>query len=161
MTDISDFETRIAGALDRIRYQIERRQKAEAETAGRDGPSVAELEQKLAEERTVTAQLEERVKALKERQDSKIVKLEKDLDAARTANAGLEMDLAGLRQANAELENMVSKLRDAIEEGVAEPELVNRAMKAELDGLRAMQAADAAEIGAVLAELKTVVEEDV
>ena len=161
MADISEFEARIAGALDRIRYQIERRGKAADQAGPEAGPSVDELERKLAEERVVTAQLEERVKALKERQDRKIATLEKDLEAVRSANAVLEMDLAGLRQAYAELEGMFAKLRGAVEEGVAEPELINRAMKAELDGLRAMQAADAAEIGAVLAELKSVVEEDV
>ena len=73
----------------------------------------------------------------------------------------IEMDkeLQRLQQINAELRAVASEMRLALAEGVAEPELVNKATMAEIDALNASRAADRAEVAAVLAELKPLVEE--
>ena len=48
-------------------------------------------------------------------------------------------------------------LREANEAGVGEPHLINKAMLAELEGLRATRAADAAEAAAILDRLDPLV----
>ena len=150
MDDIQQFEGRITAALDRIRRGLE---AVDAPRKGPDPADIARLEAALAEERTANAQLEERVKALKDRQDSRLARLEATVEEQKGRMAAVDRDLQALRQANAELREVTGQLRAAVAENVAEPELVNRAMQAELDALRAVRAADIAEVDAVMAEL--------
>ena len=159
MSDISDFETRISAALDRIRRAAERVPASAPAEAGSTGDEAA-LRVQLDEERTANAQLEERVRALKERQDTKVADLEARAEAAKTRLAGMDRELQRLRQVNAELRNINDQLRKAMAEGVAEPHLVNKAMLAELEALRATQAADAAEMDAILGELAPIIEKE-
>ena len=63
------------------------------------------------------------------------------------------MEAQRLRLANDRLRETNEALRQANADGVAEPRLINRAMLAEIEGLRAARAADAAEAGAVLKKL--------
>jgi hypothetical protein len=65
----------------------------------------------------------------------------------------LDGDLQRLRKANDELRAANAALREANEVGVGDPHLINKAMLAELEGLRATQAAQASEANAVLAKL--------
>ena len=65
----------------------------------------------------------------------------------------LDEDLQRLRAANRQLREVNTALREANAAGVGQPDLINRAMLAELESLRAVQAADAAEVGAVLGKL--------
>ena len=67
--------------------------------------------------------------------------------------ARLDMEAQRLRLANDRLRETNEALRQANADGVAEPRLINRAMLAEIEGLRAARAADAAEAGAVLKKL--------
>jgi chromosome segregation ATPase len=86
--------------------------------------------------------LEDEIEALKraaEDQEETLAKLDMEAQRLRLANDRLRETNEALRQANAE--------------GVAEPKLINRAMLAEIEGLRAARAADAAEAGAVLKKL--------
>lgn len=153
MSEIAQYETRITAALDRIRRRVEALDEP-ADEAADSGPA---LRRQLDEERTVTAQLEERVKVLKDRQETRIADLEAQVEAGRTRLADLDQELQRLQQANAELRAVASEMWTALSDGVAEPELVNRAVMAELDGLRAARAADRAEMQAVLAELDPIV----
>lgn len=152
MSEISEFESRITSALARIRRQVE----ALEEPADEAADTVPALRQKLDEERTVNAQLEERVRALKERQETKITELESAVGNGRTRLAELDHELQRLQQVNAELRAVAGEMSKALGDGVAEPELVNRAMMAELEALRAAQSADRAEMQAILAELDPV-----
>lgn len=152
MSEISALESRITAALDRIRQGVD----------GLGGASAASdadaLNAQLTEERTANAQLEERVKALKERQDTRIAELESRVEAQKMQVASLDAELQGLRASNADMREMNAQLREALAKGVAEPELVNRAMMAEVDALKAQRSADAGEVDAILAELKPLVE---
>lgn len=152
MSEISEFESRITSALARIRRQVE----ALEEPADDDVDTVPALRQKLDEERTVNAQLEERVRALKDRQETKIAELEAAVAGGRTRMSELDHELQRLQQVNAELRAVAGEMSTALSEGVAEPELVNRAMMAELEALRAAHAADRAEMQAILAELEPI-----
>ncbi|MBM1219269.1 hypothetical protein JQU17_03590 [Ponticoccus sp. SC2-23] len=152
MSEISEFESRITSALARIRRQVE----ALEEPGDDDVDTVPALRQKLDEERTVNAQLEERVRALKDRQETKIAELEAAVASGRTRMSELDHELQRLQQVNAELRAVAGEMSTALSEGVAEPELVNRAMMAELEALRAAHAADRAEMQAILAELEPI-----
>ena len=167
MSELPQLETRISAALDRIKSGLAARTDAAPETgldtgvdSGALQDQVAELSAKLDEEQTANAQLEERVKLLKERQDGKLAELESNVDAGRARSARMDRELQRLRQVNAELRDNNSQLREAVTAGVSEPHLVNKAMLAELEALRATRAADAAEMDAILEELTPIIERE-
>ncbi len=149
MSDISELETRITTALERISAGLGALAPAGASEPG----EVAALTAALEEERTVNAQLEERVKAIKEKQDSTVETLVGEVDRLRLLLETEERSLAKLRQVNEDLRSNNDALRQAVSQGVAEPHLINKSMMAELEGLRAAQNADRVELDAVLGEL--------
>ena len=156
MTEITDLQARITAALDRIETGIDGLPaKAGAESAA----EVARLTEALEEERTVNAQLEERLSTIKEKQDGTLDVLASEVDRLRALLASEEETVARLGRVNAELRANNAALRDAIAKGVSEPHLVNKSMMAELEGLRAAQEADRAELDAVLGELGALVAE--
>lgn len=166
MSDLPQLETRIATALDRLKHGLDGL-ASPAPVAAPSGADASELEAqvaaltgKLDEEKTANAQLEERVKLLKERQDGKLSELESNVDQGRARSARMDRELQRLRQVNAELRDINGQLREALSEGVSEPHLVNKAMLAELEALRATRAADAAEMDAILEELTPIVERE-
>ncbi len=167
MSDFPQLETRITTALERIRSGLD---GFAAPPVVIDAPAavdtsettakVAELTAQLDEEKTANAQLEERVKLLKERQDGKMAELESNVDAGRARSSRMDRELQRLRQVNAELRDINGQLREALTEGVSEPHLVNKAMLAELEALRATRSADAAEMDAILEELTPIIERE-
>lgn len=167
MSELPQLQSRIMAALDRIGTGLDGIGAAASEPA-QAAPTdssaleaqVAELTAKLDEEQTANAQLEERVKLLKERQDGKMAELESNVDAGRARASRMDRELQRLRQVNAELRDNNSKLREALTAGVSEPHLVNKAMLAELEALRATRAADAAEMDAILQELTPIIERE-
>lgn len=158
MSDISLLEGRITAALDRIRRGVEWMDElaAAAPPIPLDSAQteVTSLRVRLDEERTVNAQLEERVRALKDRQDGRVAQLEAEVAESRSRIAAADADVQGLRQTNADLRDVAAQLREALAQGVTEPQLINRAMLAELEALRTARAIDLAEVNAVLAELR-------
>lgn len=166
MSELSQLETRITAALDRIRAGIDRAPDAALEPA--PAPSEAaettehvdQLTAQLDEEKAANAQLEQRVKLLKDRQDGKLAELEGNVEAGRARAARMDRELQRLRQVNADLRDINSQLRDALSAGVSEPHLVNKAMLAELEALRATRAADAAEMDAIMQELTPIIERE-
>ncbi len=149
MKDMTELERRIAAALDRIATHAgslyPARPEPEPAAEVDDGlPPAADLLAELEAERDVTAQLEERVRAIKERQDTKVSALETDLAAARDRIAALEEENTGLRDAP-----------PATAQGADD----TGALRSELEALRATRAAERDEIDALLAELKPIVEE--
>ena len=164
MSELSELQTRIHAALDRITSGIDGlatppEAAAPAENSA-SAEQVAALQTKLDEEKTANAQLEERVKLLKERQDGKLAELESNVDAGRARSARMDRELQRLRQVNAELRDINAQLRAALADGVSEPHLVNKAMMAELEALRATRASDAAEMDAILEELTPIIERE-
>ena len=163
MSELSQLETRISAALDRIKQGLDDVQAVPERVTEAPAPDsatevqVAELQGQLDEEKTANAQLEERVKLLKERQDGKLAELESNVDAGRARSARMDRELQRLRQVNAELRDINSRLRDAVSANVSDPHLVNKAMLAELEALRATRAADAAEMDAILEELTPII----
>lgn len=157
MSDLAELERRITAALDRIGQGLETL-AAPAATSLEDSDKVIGLEAALEDERTANAQLEERVKAIKERQDSTVDTLAEEVERMRELLEEEEGASARLRKMNDELRSNNDALRAAISANVAEPHLVNKSMMAELEALRAAQAADRAELDAVLGELGPLVD---
>lgn len=150
MSDIGALESRITAALDRIRQ-------------GLDAPSgqVAAdpaLQAALEEERAQNAELVERVRLLKERQDTQVATLTQRAETQSKHLMKLDEELQQLRASNVQLRDMNAKLRAAVTTGLA-PELHDAALQAELEALNAQRSADAAEVDAILDELKPLIEE--
>lgn len=150
MSEVSALEGRITAALNRIRAGLE----AQQAQVSADGS----LKTALEEERTANAELVERVRALKERQDTQVATLTERVEAQRAQMAKLDAELQQLRASNVQLREMNTALREAVTKGLA-PELVDEAVAAEVEALHAQRSADAAEVDAILSELKPLIEE--
>ena len=153
MTEITELQARITAALDRIGAGLEGLGPARPDA----GEEVARLTEALEEERTANAQLEERVRTIKEKQDGTVEVLAGEVERLRALLATEEDAVSRLSRVNADLRANNTALREAIQRGVAEPHLVNKSMMVELEALRTAQAADRAELDAVLGELNALV----
>lgn len=149
MSDISELETRITTALERISSGLA---ALPAQKAGME-KEMAQLKAALDEERVANGQLEERLKTVQQARADEVAGLKADIDRVADQLSTDAAVITRLRAANAELRSNNDALRAAIGAGVADADLVNRAMEAELGGLKATQAADRAELDAVLGEL--------
>lgn len=153
MSDIDALQSRIIAAMERIGHGVEALAAAPPKV---DESALEAAQNALEEEKLVTAQLEERIKKLK---SAHAEELETASAAAASAGAGaektaaLDAELQRLRKANEQLRASNAALREANEAGVGEPHLINSAMLAELEGLRAARAADVAEASAIMGEL--------
>ena len=159
MSDVNEVLDRISSAIYRSGVALKAMAAAPVPSAVVAPAMVAPaddavLTQALDDERTANAQLQERLRQVKARHDTRMATLEAELAQNRTAMAGMDAGLQGLHQTNADLREVVATLRGALSRGVAEPEMINRALLAEVEALSAARAADLAELGAVYAELK-------
>ena len=149
MNDISELERRLTAALDRIGLGL-------GKIGGEDA---AVLASELAAEREANAQLEARVLAIKDKQETMVAALQDEVARLREALTGTDADLQRLRSVNADLRSSNAALRDANASGVADPTLVNSAMETEIGALRELNAANRAEIDRALAELEPMLKE--
>ncbi|PXW70654.1 hypothetical protein C7964_102549 [Loktanella sp. PT4BL] len=150
MSDISTLESRITAALDRIRQGLD--------AAGGQTAADPALQAALDQERAQNAELVERVRVLKERQDTQVASLTLRAETQSKHLMKLDEELQQLRASNVQLREMNAKLREAVTTGLA-PELHDAAVNAEIKALSAQRSADAAEIDAILDELKPLIEE--
>ena len=146
MSDIDELQRRITAAMDRVAAGLV---GLGAQAAGPD----PEMVQALEDERTANAQLSERVRSLKTRSDAETATLRSQVEEAQARIAQLDVELQRVRRANAQLTDACAALQNANAEGVGDAHLINKAMLAELEGLRSARAADVAETSAILAAL--------
>ncbi|KQI73125.1 hypothetical protein AN191_04355 [Loktanella sp. 5RATIMAR09] len=151
MSDISILEGRITAALDRIRQGLDA-------AGGQNAADDVALQAALDQERAQNAELVERVRVLKERQDTQVASLTLRAETQSKHLMKLDEELQQLRASNVQLRDMNAKLRAAVTTGLA-PELHDAAVNAEIEALSAQRSADAAEIDAILDELKPLIEE--
>lgn len=159
MNDISELEQRISAALARLGRAVEDLADAPAPD-GALAAAEAEVDRlgaELAAERDRNEQLNDRVRAIKEKTETLLPTLERRNEryAARLEAQGAEMQR--LRKQVTSLRDAVRGLREAAEAGVTDPELVNKALRAELEALRAERNAEITELDGVLAELDPLV----
>lgn len=150
MSDVSILEGRITAALDRIRQGLA---AASEQTAADPG-----LQAALEQERAQNAELIERVRILKERQDTQVASLTLRAETQSKHLMKLDEELQQLRASNVQLRDMNARLRETVTTGLA-PELHDAAIAAELEALKVQRSADAAEVDAILDELKPLIEE--
>ena len=146
MSNIDELQRRITAAMDRVALGVEKLGTA-------TGYADPEMAQALEDERTANAQLTERVRALKIKFASEMATVRTQVEESDARMAQLDVELQRVRRANTQLTEACAALRDANEEGVGDPHLINKAMLAELEALRAARAADVAEATAILSAL--------
>jgi len=151
MSNIEELQGRITSAIDRIAQGVDKM----GGNAARPDPEMA---QNLEDERTANAQLTARVRALKTRSDAEMAEMRAAVEEADARMGQLDVELQRVRRANQQLIEACETLRDANAEGVGDADLINKAMLAELEGLRATRATDVAEASAILAALGPLVE---
>ncbi|MEL7097918.1 MAG: hypothetical protein AAGM84_03735 [Pseudomonadota bacterium] len=149
MADIDDLQRRLSAAMDRVARALEKVPDAA------DSGEADALRAALEEEKLANAQLEERVARFKASRANEDAAAE----AAQARMTELDRELQRLRRANDELRASNAKLREANAAGSAEPHLINKAMMAELEGLRAARAVDVAEASAILTALEPLLAE--
>ncbi|MGL4279425.1 MAG: hypothetical protein ACRCS0_03580 [Albidovulum sp.] len=164
MNDIAELERRITMALERIGAGIDLIGAAapagdQHVSDGEDAARMAALQDALDSERTTNAQLTERVRAIKEKQETMVGALEKKVARLTQQLDAATLDLQRLKEANQDLADANRALGAAVEEGVADPNLINHAMLSELEALRAARAAEVAEMDGILSELKPLIGE--
>lgn len=161
MQDITELEKRITAALERIGKGVDRlaahpRPTGAAPTAAAPTAAApvadAALRAQLEEEKSLTAQLQARLRATKEREakgdlQEKLDRLTQELDVK-----GLE--LQRMRRVNASLREQLEALRTAQAAGVTDASLINKAMLTELEALRATRLTEIAEMDDILAALE-------
>lgn len=165
MQEIVEFERRIAAALVRIDAGVDALAGAlEEARAGAPVPAAAELpaapapaeppgdEPTLVRMRERLAEAREREATLRAGYEERVAALTGQLDAQ-----GLE--LMRLRRTADTLREELRRLHEAAAAGVADPALINRAMLAELDALRAGRLSEMAELDEISAALEAHLEE--
>ncbi|MEH6646236.1 hypothetical protein [Sulfitobacter sp.] len=148
MSDIEELQRRITAAMDQVAFGLEK--LGPATPAGPDAETVKLLE----EERTANAQLQERVRGLRAKSETETASLRAKVEEGEARMAQLDIELQRVRRANAQLSDACAALREANAEGVGDAHLINKAMLAELEALRAARAADVAEASVILASLQ-------
>lgn len=151
MSDIVELQRRITAAMDQVAFGLD---KLGPVSTGPDEETLRLLE----DERTANAQLQERVRSLRTKSETELASLRTKVDEGETRMAQLDIELQRVRRANAQLNDACAALREANTEGVGEPHLINKAMLAELEALRAARAADVAEASVILASLQPLVD---
>lgn len=152
MSDIVELQRRITAAMDQVAFGLE---KLGPFTAAAPDADTLRL---LEEERTANAQLQERVRGLRTKSETEIAALRAQVEEGDARMAQLDIELQRVRRANAQLSDACAALREANAEGVGDAHLINKAMLAELEALRAARAADVAEASVILASLQPLVE---
>lgn len=150
MTDGSELERRIHAALDRIAAA------GDALSAPAEGGDLASA---LEAERAANAQLEERVRAIRDRQETVVGRLEREVADLKAALAVRDATVQKVRRMNGLLRKTNRALRAANAGNVADAELINGALEAELQALRTLQETDRAELDEIIATLEPVVRE--
>lgn len=151
MSDIEELQRRITAAMDRVAVGLD---GLRTDT----GADTAELEQALEDEKTVNAQLSERIRALTHRQDADLAAAKAQADTVTGRLTEMDTELQRLRSANNALRQSNEDLRQANEAGVGDAHLINKAMMAELEGLRATRAADVSEMNTIIDTLTPLIQ---
>ncbi len=156
MTDVAELEKRLSAALDRIASGVAA-MASPAPDAG-DSEEVARLRESIESERSANAQLEQRVIAIKDKQEKLVANLEAEVARLRQELEDREATLHRVKRINQRLRENNRALREANRAALGDAELINTSMVTELDALRLSRETDRAELDTILNELKPLVE---
>ena len=157
MQSLAELEQRLTAALDRIGAGLVDFSSPPQPAAipNADG----DLKLVLDEERMLTAQLNERLLAVKEKDAQNTAQFAAKIDQMTQQLDAQGAELKRMRNTNVQLREVLHILREAAAQGLSDPHLVNRAMLAELDALRATRMTEVAQMDEILAELAPLIEE--
>ncbi|WP_456389205.1 hypothetical protein [Profundibacter sp.] len=156
MSDIAELERRITAALERIGTGVD---GMDAAGGTADDGEAAALKEALEAEKLANAQLEERVSAIKQKQETTVKEMQERIEVLGKDLSRQEADAKKLLKVNAKLRESNDELRAANESGVGDAHLINKAMQTDLEALRATRKADLAELETIMAELKPLIGE--
>ena len=154
MAEIAELEQRIAAALGRIGAGVQRLVGVTDAPSAAQAQEIAYLQAALDSERAARVAADAALYDLQlpgHAPSTEIDRLTRQLDAQGLDNQRLRSSVAQLREE-------VRRLREAAEQGTTEAALINRAMQAELEALRAARASETTEIVDILATLGSIVE---
>lgn len=156
MVEFAELEQRILDALARIGTGVEGLAKAAA-GAG-NTPSAAQSEEIAHLQAALDAERAARLVADAARAEAEAAALTAAGPGAEVARLTRQLDAQGLdtqrlRSSVAQLREELRRLREAAEDGAADAPLINRALQAELEALRAVRASETTEMADILAAL--------
>jgi chromosome segregation ATPase len=155
MADLAELEHRIAAALARISAGVDRLATPDDAPSAAQAEAIAHLEAALDAERAARVAADAALNDLQSpspgADTAELDRLTRKLDAQGLDNQRLRSSIAQLREE-------LRRLREAAEQGTIDAALVNRALQAELDALRAVRASEITEMADILAALGPIVE---
>ena len=152
MGQIQDLEQRIAAAFARISAGVD------AMVMQPVAAPVDDLELALAEEQMANAQLHERLSMLGKRATDTELALQAQVETLTRHLDAQGLDVQRLSGTVAQLREDLRRLREAAVQGVVDPGLINKAMMAELEALRATRSAEANEMNDILSALEPILQ---
>ncbi len=159
MSDIHELERRINAALERIGQAVDSHTPSAASPAAAsdDEGRLSALAEELQAARDANAQLHERLRLLKERDSDQVGELQEKVENLTRQLDAQGLEVKRMRKNVIHLRETMRGLREAQARGVTEPHLLNKAMLAELEALRATRLSETAEMDEILAELKPLI----
>ena len=155
MSDLAEMERRLRAALERIGAGIDQLADQPPVAAPPPGAAdeIARLQEMLAAERQARAEAEAEREALRLPPEggAEVERLMRQVDAQSLDNQRLRASVASLREE-------VRRLSETMAQGVEDAALINHAMQAELEALRAQRASETTEMADILAELDRIVQ---
>ena len=161
MQDLGELERRISAALERIGRGLDtiaaqdRGGVPEAPVAvvPVEPGEVAMLRAQLEAERATTAQLQERLRSMRDRDGSQQGQQQERIDRMTRQLDVQGLELQRMRRSTISLRDQLRQLREAAAAGVTEPSLINKAMLTELEALRATRLTEMAELDEIASAL--------
>lgn len=162
MDTIAELERRITAALMRIGQAVE---GIEKQAAPPDSPPVAtladgvaeaeiaRLNEALDEEQMLSAQLNERLRTVRDKESAERITLQIEVDRLMKLLDVQGLEMQRLKKTVVALREQTRSLTEAGEMGQIEPHLINKAMLTELEALRALRTTEAAELDEIIAAL--------
>lgn len=156
MDEIAELERRITAALERITRGVEKLGQvpvAPVQVKPVDADELARLREELDEERMANAQLNERLKVLRTREAAAKAALQDEIERLTRQVDDQGSEMRRLNNSASQLREELRLLSDAARQGMADPQMINKAMLAELEALRAARAAETGEMADILSAL--------
>lgn len=152
MSNMAELEHRITEALARIEAGLDRG-RSERVAVADNSTVLAALKDALADEQTLTAQLTERLRAVKDRDAQSVQALEAKVESMTRQLDVQGLELQRMRKTTVQLREQLRMMREGQEKSLADPHMINKAMLAELEALRAARSSEVVEMEEILAEL--------
>lgn len=168
MSDLAELERRLFAALDRIGKGLEAipakaaaaapLPQASAILAEDKDADIARLKAALRDQTALTAQLQDRLRAARDRDGATNPQLEQKLERMTRQLDVQGIELQRMRKTALTLREQLRVLREA-QMGAVEPQMINKALLAEIEAMRATRLTEMAEMDDILAELTPLIEE--